>query len=234
MHSFAWERGYSRCTPHTILRCHLYDHGEDMKKSDGKPTLTLQAQVYELQGKTVTRESPSGKMAASVSCSPDRGDGTILSLRLAMSLQVLIHKRWVMNTIPRTRRGLPPARWRKGTIRFIGWCDSVAWHITATEIWVAIEESIYDSSGHCYTMYFKAIKLCRGKTHLYFWSDREIPGVKHIEDWSDPNQKRGEKHPSESRGSVHPWYKLPQKRVVQGPKKVLVSFQYSGLGDGGY
>lgn len=35
------------------------------------------------------------------------------------------------------------------------------------------------------------------------------------------------------RASVHPWHRLSQERMFQRPRKVLVGFQYSCLGDGG-
>lgn len=54
--------------------------------------------------------------------SPNREDGLILPLRLTNCLQVLTHENWVMNTITRTRETVPPARWRKGAIGFIGLC----------------------------------------------------------------------------------------------------------------
>jgi len=54
--------------------------------------------------------------------SPDREDGLSLSLRMTMSLLILIHERWVINAITRTRGVLPPDKWRKGTIGFIGLC----------------------------------------------------------------------------------------------------------------
>lgn len=66
-HSSAQARGYSRYTPCSIRWFYLHDHGEDMRKWDGKPTLTLQAWVLELQGKTVTRVGVCSNMESSVS-----------------------------------------------------------------------------------------------------------------------------------------------------------------------
>lgn len=54
--------------------------------------------------------------------SADREDGPILSLRLTMSMLVLIHERLVMKTISRTKGVLPLAMWRKGRIGFVGLC----------------------------------------------------------------------------------------------------------------
>ncbi|KAK4810594.1 hypothetical protein QYF61_007331 [Mycteria americana] len=49
--SSAQERGYRGYTPRGTVRFYLRDHGEDMRKWDGKPTSTLEARVRELQGK---------------------------------------------------------------------------------------------------------------------------------------------------------------------------------------
>ncbi|GAB0209940.1 hypothetical protein GRJ2_003459700 [Grus japonensis] len=66
-HSSAQERGYRGYTPRGTLWFYLHDHGEDMRKWDGKPTLTLEAQVHELQGKTVTKGDSPRKNATPVS-----------------------------------------------------------------------------------------------------------------------------------------------------------------------
>lgn len=66
-HSSAQERGYSRYTPCSVWWFYLHDHGEDMRKWDGKPTSTLQAWILELQGKTITRVGLPSNMEASVS-----------------------------------------------------------------------------------------------------------------------------------------------------------------------
>ncbi|KAK4806727.1 hypothetical protein QYF61_007525 [Mycteria americana] len=66
-HSSAQERGYRGYTPWGTLWFYLRDHGEDMRKWDGKPTSTLEARVRELQGKTITKGSSSRKIAAPVS-----------------------------------------------------------------------------------------------------------------------------------------------------------------------
>ncbi|GAB0208577.1 hypothetical protein GRJ2_003323400 [Grus japonensis] len=65
--SSAPERGYRGYTPRGILWFYLCDHGEDMRKWNGKPTLILQARVHELQGKTVIKRDSSRKDAAPVS-----------------------------------------------------------------------------------------------------------------------------------------------------------------------
>ncbi|GAB0208718.1 hypothetical protein GRJ2_003337500 [Grus japonensis] len=48
--SSAQERGYRGYTPRGTLWFYLCDHREDMRKWDGKPTSTREAQVCELQG----------------------------------------------------------------------------------------------------------------------------------------------------------------------------------------
>ena len=59
-------RGY---TPQGTLWFYLCDHGEDMRKGDGKPTSTLEARVRELRGKTITKGDSVRKNAAPVSSS---------------------------------------------------------------------------------------------------------------------------------------------------------------------
>ncbi|GAB0206837.1 hypothetical protein GRJ2_003149300 [Grus japonensis] len=66
-HFSAPERGYRPYTPRGILWFYLCDHGEDMRKWDGKPTSTLRARVHELQGKTAVQRDSSRKNAAPVS-----------------------------------------------------------------------------------------------------------------------------------------------------------------------
>ncbi|KAK4815594.1 hypothetical protein QYF61_004809, partial [Mycteria americana] len=65
--SSAQERGYREYTPRGTLWFYLCDHGEDMRKWDGKPTSTLEARVPELQGKTITKGGSSRKIAVPVS-----------------------------------------------------------------------------------------------------------------------------------------------------------------------
>ncbi|KAK4806844.1 LOW QUALITY PROTEIN: hypothetical protein QYF61_012565 [Mycteria americana] len=65
--SSAQGRGYRWYTPRGTLWFYLRDHGEDMRKWDGKPTSTLEARVRELQGKTITKGGSSRKIAALVS-----------------------------------------------------------------------------------------------------------------------------------------------------------------------
>ncbi|KAK4822000.1 hypothetical protein QYF61_006614 [Mycteria americana] len=65
--SSAQERGYRGYTPRGTLWFYLRDHGEDMRKWDGKPTSTLEARVRELQGKTIAKGGSSRKIAAPVS-----------------------------------------------------------------------------------------------------------------------------------------------------------------------
>jgi len=65
--SSAQERGYRGYTPWGILWFYLRDHGEDMRKWDGKPTSSLEARVRELRGKTVTKGDCARRNAAPVS-----------------------------------------------------------------------------------------------------------------------------------------------------------------------
>ncbi|KAF1662984.1 RNA polymerase II subunit A C-terminal domain phosphatase, partial [Aptenodytes patagonicus] len=65
--SSAQEREYKGYTPRGTLWFYLCDHGEDMRKWDGKPTSALEARVHELQGKTITERGSSRKIAAPVS-----------------------------------------------------------------------------------------------------------------------------------------------------------------------
>ena len=67
--SSAQRRGYSGYTLRGTLWFSLCDHGEDMRKWDGKPTSTLEARVRELQGKTITKGDSVRKNAAPVSSS---------------------------------------------------------------------------------------------------------------------------------------------------------------------
>jgi len=63
------EREYRGYTPRGTLWFYLRDHGEDMRKWDGKPTSSLEAQVHELQGKTITKGDSVRKNAAPLSSS---------------------------------------------------------------------------------------------------------------------------------------------------------------------
>lgn len=61
-----WPQGLPLHLVHRVLSGFTCgDHGEDMRKWDRKPTLTLQA--HELQGKTTTNGGSSRKVAAPVS-----------------------------------------------------------------------------------------------------------------------------------------------------------------------
>ncbi|KAK4821934.1 hypothetical protein QYF61_004938 [Mycteria americana] len=66
-HPSAQERGHRGYTPWGTLWFYLRDHGEDMRKWDGKSTSTLEARARELQGKTITKGGSSRKIAAPVS-----------------------------------------------------------------------------------------------------------------------------------------------------------------------
>lgn len=76
--------------------------------------------VCKMQGKAIRRESSCRKMVTTVSSSLKRVGDLILLLSLITSLLVRIQKKWVTNTITKTIGALPPARWRKGTVRLIG------------------------------------------------------------------------------------------------------------------
>jgi len=65
----AQERGCRGYTPRGTLWFYLRDHGEDMRKWDGKPTSTLEARARELQNKTITKGDPLRKNATPVSSS---------------------------------------------------------------------------------------------------------------------------------------------------------------------
>ena len=67
--SSAQEREYRGYTPWGTLWFYLRDHGEDMRKWDGKPASTLEARVGELRGKTITKGDSVRKNAAPVSSS---------------------------------------------------------------------------------------------------------------------------------------------------------------------
>lgn len=63
----AQERGYRGWTSNSTLWFYLCDHREDMRKWNGKPTSALEAQVLELQEKTITNKGSSRKIAAPIS-----------------------------------------------------------------------------------------------------------------------------------------------------------------------
>ncbi|PKU29294.1 acyl- dehydrogenase family member 11 [Limosa lapponica baueri] len=56
------DREYRGYTPRGTLWFCLRDHGEDMRKWDGQPTLILWARVQELQGRTTTKGISPGKV----------------------------------------------------------------------------------------------------------------------------------------------------------------------------
>lgn len=95
-HSSVHER-YSGYTLHSTLWFYLCDHGEEMRKQDGKSILTLKTWVHELQGKPSEKGGSSRKIAALVS-----------SRQFPK----------IMNAITRTRG----VKGRKGTSGFIGLC----------------------------------------------------------------------------------------------------------------
>jgi len=65
----AQEREYRGYTPWGTLWFYLHDHGEDMRKWDGKPTSSLEARVRELRGKAITKGDSVRENAAPVSSS---------------------------------------------------------------------------------------------------------------------------------------------------------------------
>ena len=112
----AQEREYRGYTPRGTLWFYLHDHGEDMRKWDGKPTSSLEARVRELRGKTITKGDSLGKMLLQfpAASSPDQVDSLILI--------PILWRGPPSHSYTRIRGALPPARWRKGTTRFIGRC----------------------------------------------------------------------------------------------------------------
>ena len=60
-------RQYGGYTPRATLWFYLRDHGENMRKWDGKSTATLEARVRELQKKTIGKKGFSEKFAAPTS-----------------------------------------------------------------------------------------------------------------------------------------------------------------------
>lgn len=86
------DRRYIGCTSHANLWSYLHDHGEDMRKWDGKLTSILEEQICELQGKTIPGKWP---FHLPVGSSPNRVDGLTLFLSLITSLLVCIHEWWI-------------------------------------------------------------------------------------------------------------------------------------------
>lgn len=70
-------------------------------------------------------------------------------------------------------------------------------------------------------MHSNAIKLERGKTHLYFWNDVWILRVNCIGRQIEPRRKWEAKVPHYVwlRGSMHPWFRLSQERVFLRTQK---------------
>lgn len=64
---FAQRRGYRRYTPWGTPWLYLWNHGEHMREWDGQPTLILDAQVQDLQGKPAKNRFLFRKVAAQVS-----------------------------------------------------------------------------------------------------------------------------------------------------------------------
>jgi len=72
----AQEREYRGYTQRGTLWFYLRDHGEDMRKWNGKPTSSLEAGVHELRGKTITKGDSVRKNATPVSSSQLSRPGT--------------------------------------------------------------------------------------------------------------------------------------------------------------
>ncbi|KAK4828827.1 hypothetical protein QYF61_000884 [Mycteria americana] len=108
------KRGYKGYTPWGTLWFSLCDHGEDMRKHGYVSCKEKQSPKGVLPGKLLLR-FPADNF-------PDRVEGLILLLILMEELLTCMYKKWVMNTMTRTRGALPPARWRKGTTKFTGLC----------------------------------------------------------------------------------------------------------------
>lgn len=51
-----------------------------------------------------------------------------------------------------------------------------------------------------------------------FWSDRGIPTVVSIGGWYKLNRRGKSTYCDQLRGPMYPWHRLPQERVLQGPK----------------
>lgn len=124
--SSTWGRKQSIYSPCATLWFNLCDHGEDIKKRNGKSTLTLEAHTLEgmwVASKTTEKGCSSRKMATSVSSRQFPRQGRRSDLICEFDNEPLsLHSQKVSNKITRTRGALPPARWRKGTTRFIRLC----------------------------------------------------------------------------------------------------------------
>lgn len=99
---------------------------ERIWESGMNPSLTLEAQICDLQGKTITNGGFSRKIALLVSSGQlsRQNRRLILLLILWKEFVILIcnYEKWVMKSKTWTRRALPPARWRKETTGLIGLC----------------------------------------------------------------------------------------------------------------
>ena len=93
-----------------------------MRKWDGKPTSSLEARVRELRGKAITKGDSVGENAAPAASSPDQADSLVLIPILWRGPPSHFCSRRAANFLTRIREALPPARWRKGTTVFTGWC----------------------------------------------------------------------------------------------------------------
>lgn len=121
-HFLIQDRRYIGYTPRANRWSYLHGHGEDMRKWDGKLTWSLEVWICELRGKAITKESSSWKMTTSVSSGQFFKQSRWSDLISEFDNQPCGLHSWLMNRITRTRRALPPVRWRKGTIGFIGLC----------------------------------------------------------------------------------------------------------------
>lgn len=69
---------------------------------------------------------------------------------------------------------------------------------------------------------------------MYFWSDKGIPRyVVEIEVSLTRNMAKA-LHCDRPRGSVQPWYRLSQERILQGFKRIPMGFWNSCLIAGGH
>lgn len=80
-------------------------------------------------------------------------------------------------------------------------------------------------------MYPVAIKIRRGRIHLYFWGDRGIPKITVLEAEESLTEQMAESPYCDwPRGPGHPGHRLPQERIFQGPERTYLGFWDSCCG----
>ncbi|PKU32206.1 hypothetical protein llap_17491 [Limosa lapponica baueri] len=106
-------------TPRHILWSTLRNQGENMRNWDGKPTSALQTRVRELRSKTPAGGVLPGEVLLQFpEDSPPEGRDGLQSLIYDMQLS----RMEVVGPLVKSRVALPPARRRRGIIKFIGLC----------------------------------------------------------------------------------------------------------------